>query len=529
MHYEQAAERAIAPLHQPPTDAFSGFDDHASLIGSLHLDADEEPRRGGATSRANSVRFDESANQSHWSHPHRSSIDLIPRSGSSLGSHPMIERTYSHKSDGRQSSAGHSVHSATSGRANSLGIDTPFSGLGTSPMEVPGFTPGLLVLGSVPSIIRCWLNDNFKHDSLLYAAVCTGSHGSFLDERLIARLGYSGQVREESDRKVKLSVYFPEATMRGASSSRPSSPTPQLPSITVDFTVVNQTTDENDKSIQIFIGSDVLRAHNADVLFSANTITLFDDERCKLSIPMVRPENEQTFKSLRITSLPVHESRALRRIPPVRQHSPLNGLKQTITNDSCSLGSPAMQPSPRASLDEKAGRPSIGDDTSTGSARPSLEGRPSLGALSTALDVKSAAEQSLPSTTPRSASSSTIWGSWRRETDTKPTTQQDSWAKAGSSYQRREQGIKVLRPTKPVSRTFSATGAGSATSPGATTGQSRFFTDGSRRASLETSGSGSADGKDKSKDCAASNAAEGTKSRTTNPVGGASAFSWLSK
>merc|ERR1711881_335517 len=41
-----------APLHQPPNDAFSGFDDHASLIGSLHLDADEEPRRGGATSRA---------------------------------------------------------------------------------------------------------------------------------------------------------------------------------------------------------------------------------------------------------------------------------------------------------------------------------------------------------------------------------------------------------------------------------------------------------------------------------------------
>ena len=86
---------------------------------------------------------------------------------------------------------------------NSLGIDTPFSGLGTSPMEVPGFAPGLLVLGSVPSIIRCWLNDNFKHDSLLYAAVCTGSHGSYLDERLVTQLGYSSQIRDESDRKIE--------------------------------------------------------------------------------------------------------------------------------------------------------------------------------------------------------------------------------------------------------------------------------------------------------------------------------------
>ena len=55
------------PVSQPPGDAFSGFDDQSSnLVGSLHLDADEEPRRVSAASRANSVRFDETANQAHW-------------------------------------------------------------------------------------------------------------------------------------------------------------------------------------------------------------------------------------------------------------------------------------------------------------------------------------------------------------------------------------------------------------------------------------------------------------------------------
>ena len=42
------------PIHQPPPDAFSGFDSQSTnLIGSLHLDADDEPRRTGAASRAN--------------------------------------------------------------------------------------------------------------------------------------------------------------------------------------------------------------------------------------------------------------------------------------------------------------------------------------------------------------------------------------------------------------------------------------------------------------------------------------------
>lgn len=211
----------------------------------------------------------------------------------------MSERSYSHKSDGRQSSAGHSVHSTTSGRANSL------TGLGPSAlMEPPGLAPGLFILGSVPAIIRCWLDTNFKHDALLYAAVCTGSYSSSVDACLIERLGLQEQIVKSSDgsQKIKISVYLPEA-VPVMGSSRSGSPAPQLPSIAAEF-VVNERHDRtaDPKAIQIFLGSDALRAHNADLLFSSNQLTLYDDDRCKLQIPLVRPEDERTFKSLATTS-----------------------------------------------------------------------------------------------------------------------------------------------------------------------------------------------------------------------------------
>ncbi|TID15136.1 cysteine proteinase [Venturia nashicola] len=510
------------PVQQPLNDAFSGFDDQSSnLIGSLHLDADEEPRRTGATSRANSVRFDETANQGHWSHASRTSIDLIPRSTSSLGSHPMLERTYSHKSDGRQSSAGHSVHS---GRANSLGIDSQFGAIGqsTSPLDHPGLAPGLFVLGTVPSIIRCWLNTNFKHDSLLYAAVCTGSYGSFLDQRLIDRLGFTDQIRKDDSRKIKLLVYLPEAITR-TPSSRSNSPAPQLPTITVDFNVINATVDDQDKSIQIFIGSDVLRTHNADVLLSSNTITLFDDDHNKLTIPMVRPENEQTFKGLYTISKVVRSPDMFRKSESGRGNiNLLNGLKQTESVVSTSgsaidgSGRQSIDQSPRIEPGDKAGRQSFGDDASTTSTRQSFESRPSLSTLSTSVEGKTSSETNTANGTPRSGASPMIWGNWRRDGD-KANTQADSWSK--SSYQRRNEGIKVLRPIKSASRTFSTTSAtANAPSP---VGQSRFF---------GTSNDGASDTKttaptEKDKDSGVAV----PKTRTANPVGGASAFAWLSK
>ena len=40
------------------------------------------------------------------------------------------------------------------------------------------------------------------------------------------------------------------------------------------------------------------------LLLSSNTLTLFDDERSKLSVPLVRPEDDSTFKTLQVSSSP---------------------------------------------------------------------------------------------------------------------------------------------------------------------------------------------------------------------------------
>ncbi|KAF2180805.1 cysteine proteinase [Zopfia rhizophila CBS 207.26] len=509
------------PLQQPTAEHFSNFDDHSNnLIGNLHLDADDEPRRIGATSRANSVRFDETANHGHWAHASRSSLDLIPRTGSGLSGHVMSERSYSHKSDGRQSSAGHSVHSATSGRANSLtgyGLNTP--------VEVPGLAPGLFILGSVPAIIRCWLNTNFKHDSLLYAAVCSGSYTSYLDIRLIDRLGFEDHIKKVADgsRKIKLPVYLPEAVPLTAS-SRSSSPAPQLPSLSVEFTVAERSDEAADpKAIQIFLGSDMLRAHNADILFSSNHLTLYDDERSKLQIPLVRPEDERTFKSLYITS----------------------GFRN-LTKEQAPLEKTASRPSETAAIGESSvtssglERPVVNtsevngatgttvseDGGSTG--RRSLEQRPLLGLNTNRTEAKDGVDASPASAAPRSGSSPAIWSNWRRDADKSSTM---DWVNVGksqsSTYQRRDTGIKVLKPSKTPARTLSS--SVSNTSSPATTGQSRFFDDGRRRMST-TAGSEASEPQLKrsiSGEKPKENVPTLTKQRSANPVGDASAFAWL--
>ncbi|ORY02563.1 hypothetical protein BCR34DRAFT_80653 [Clohesyomyces aquaticus] len=512
------------PLQQPTAEHFSHFDDHSSnLIGNLQLDADDEPRRIGTTSRANSVRFDETANHGHWAHASRSSLDLIPRTGSGMGGHLMSERSYSHKSDGRQSSAGHSVHSATSGRANSL------TGFGLNPpLEPPGLAPGLFILGPVPAIIRCWLNTNFKHDSLLYAAVCSGSYTSYLDIGLIDGLGFRDQITTHDDgsRKIKLSVYLPEAIPVSVS-SRSHSPAPQLPSLGVDFTVIERNEVSDTKSIQVFLGSDMLRTHNADILFSSNQLTLYDDDQVKIQIPLVRPEDERTFKSLYITSGSLSASRS-----EPTPGKPLHALSDTGTTggDSTTGGALERPATGTTKSNGSARTPSSDDGGSAG--RRSLEQRPFLGLSTNRTEAKNATESSPASAAPRSGTSPGIWGNWRRDTDKSGAGTVEGVDPIGStgSYQRRDTGIKVLKPTtKSGTRTMST--SISQTSSPATTGQSRFFDEGRRRTS---NADGSEAGEPQpmlkrsvSGEKAKENPPALTKTRSANPVGGASAFAWL--
>lgn len=508
----------------------------------------------GAASRANSVRFDETANQGHWAHASRSSVDLIPRVGSGLA---MTDRSYSHKSDGRQSSAGHSVHSMASGRANSLGLDSNYGGLNSSssPLGTPGLAPGLFVLGSVPAIIRCWLNTNFKHNSLLYAAVCSGSYASHIDSRLVQQLGFEDQVTLDlnGERKIRISVYLPEAIPHPAS-SRSNSPAPQVPTLTISFLVSTQSEkEETSKAIQVFIGSDVLRAHNADILLSSNTLSMYDDDRSKLSIPLVRPEDERTFKPLRVGSVSV---------PGNESVSPRDG------NDTVDTGDEADRQRPQPAIALPPGFPATpsntaqhveatdsslatatnasasvtGSEDESGSTRRSIDARPILAHLNTKAEPKDSSDGNAASNSALRSGTSpnpNIWGNWRRESEQKSSAPLD-WANqsksSSTSYQRRDQGIKVLRPSKTPSRTFSSGGA-QASSP-SFTGQSRFFDDGKRRQSATAGASESNDAQLKrsvsgsSSTAAASSASKEpqsalSKPRSANPIGGASAFSWL--
>ena len=467
----------------------------------------------------------------------------------------MIERSSSHKSDGRQSSAGQSNHSA---RTNSLGLEPSnlLGRVGNTTDTPSGPPPGLFILGPVPSIIRCWLDTNFSNESLLYAAVCTGSYRSFLSPDLVSHLGLQDQVRKDENGtdRVKIHVYLPEATVQQATSSRSGSPTPQLPALTVNFTV--QGFRSEGRAIQIFIGSDVLRTQNADILLSQDRMTLCDDSRHKLSIPLVRPEDATIYKGLITCAQASTTDRA-----------PSNGVARqdpnAVVNSTASIpyirsvevnGAPNnMSGSDRMTLSTSSINISASAEGSTsgdghkftGSQGP-REDSPAL-ARDDKIEPSSGPENASVAGAPTRTESGSIWGSWRRDStaniraDMAPSSNNTT----GSGYQRagRGRGMKVLKPAKlgttPSSRSFSAT----QTSTGFEAAPPRFVDPGGRRGSqtaakaddrddqhsIEARGSFSSSGDAKSstglmKD---SLAVASSKSRSANPIGGASAFGWL--
>ncbi len=457
----------------------------------------------------------------------------------------MVERSSSHKSDGRQSSAGQSIHSV---RTNSLGLETGnLLGRGRDPPDVPpGPPPGLFILGPVPSIIRCWLNTNFSNETLLYAAVCTGSYKSFLSSATVSRLGLSDQkTRDENGTEnVKISVYLPEATVQQAVSSRSSSPAPQLPALTVSFTVEDSQRYGN--SIQIVLGSDVLRAHNADILFSQSRLTLFDDTQNKLSIPLVRPEDATVYKSLVTfahnpeTGLPPRNgTEKQERQPFVDPTGEVQSAKSIeingVSNNAPSSNNTIQQnlaPSTSASFEAPVSSESLNPTASKITAE---------GPLSLTRDEKIELSNG-PENTPTQSrtEAGSIWGSWRR--DSTPSSRTDvassSNSTTGSGYQRagRGRGMKVLKPAK--SGTTTSSRSFSATQPltGFDSAPPRFVENGRKgshsgrsddRDDQPSEPGGSFSSETRGLAVSKEQAALGVKSRSANPIGGATAFGWL--
>ncbi|MCJ1251815.1 hypothetical protein MMC30_009053 [Trapelia coarctata] len=531
------------PGYNPAAEAFKNFDQDQSstLLGSLHLDTEDEPRRGA--SRANSVRFDESALHGHFGHGSRSSSDFFPlRTGSGLGGHPMTERSSSHKSDGRQSAMSQSNHSA---RLNSLGLEGRNSVLGTPASMGP--PPGLFHLGPLPSIIRCWLDDNFTNDSLLYAAICTGSCRSVLATRLVHRLGLDDQLaNRQGESKVKIQVYLPEATIQH-SSTRSGSPTPQLPSITVDFFV--QDIPDDSESIQIFIGSDVLRAKSADIQFSQDRLTMFDDNRNKLAIPLVRPENAAMFQNLvTINSPPANLTYTTE--PPHTDYSQAETTSGLFSRSEPELENRNGSSQPAAQLAEtkapqQFGRaysplgnashqPSvIGEGRTSSTAQEEQQPAPPAGTENHANGPASVTEGATPDTLSRTETGN-MWGSWRRDS-TQPTRPDSTFSSIASNtgYQRagRGRGMKVLKSSRSSASSRSASTAQAPPGFDSTPGRSseNNNTRVSQLPNNENAGNQALEPSRRSFSSEAKSPLQPVtnKTRSANPVGGASAFNWL--
>ncbi|KAI9166730.1 hypothetical protein HJFPF1_02844 [Paramyrothecium foliicola] len=537
------------PMQIPQNDVFDDLDESGEqLLGSLHLGPAEEelPVRRGAASRANSVRFDESAlHGSSWSgHNNRHSGEFgPPRPGSGL----MMERSLSHKSDGRHSSAGHSVHShhsVASGRASSFGLETNFAAVDDddddSSFDIPRPPVSFYLLGTVPSIVRCWLTTHYAHSTLLYADVCSGSQKSTVDYSLVKELDLQDAVERDVDGlpRIRLNVYFAEAVVT-RHGNRSNSPEGAVPSMTVLFEVVGAeasgTTVVDRKALRIFVGSDALRAHSADILFSQNSMVLFGNERERLRVPFVRPEDEAVFRHIATGPVIPEKPKLNANAAPfivLETNQALHDEEQINAADAQAEEDDHENASPLATQAEmvKSQGPSSGSEMSREDAdRP---GRATTDGETSGKEGSGTSEMS------RRGSSTGIWGSWRQGAGAGPDGTSQSTSLSG--YQPAARGtrnMKVLKSHKSGSSSASARpSASSDIAPVAKPGiEARRKSQVSMVGDSTVNGNVRWDAKrtvSSGAEVKPQQASRDTKNgpslpRSANPVGVASAFSWM--
>ncbi|POR37212.1 Uncharacterized protein TPAR_02587 [Tolypocladium paradoxum] len=532
------------PVQIPHNDMFDDLDEQgAQLLGSLHLGpAEEEPVRRGAASRANSVRFDESAlHGSSWGgQSNRHSGEFGPmRPGSGL----MMERSLSHKSDGRHSSAGHSVHShhsVASGRASSLGLDTNFAAGDDdgSSFDIPAPPASLYVLGTVPSIIRCWLTTNYAHDTLLYADICTGSQKSTVDLSLVKELDLLDEVERDVDGvyHARMNVYLAEAVVT-QHNGRNGTPSGSVPSMTVLFEItgVEQPGQGGErKEMRIYIGSDALRAHSADILFSQNKMALYGSERDRLQVPFVRPEDDGVFRHIRTANIVPEKPKLNANATPFvlgDGNMANNGVLGEDSSMAHQGDDEAHGPvSPMGSHVESHKSTAAGGTSDYG-GESDKAGRDANGSEHGGKDGSTASETSRR----ESSTSCGIWGSWRQGAE---GLQREGGPLSGyqPAASRGGRNMKVLRPLK-SSSTSARTGAsyepplpsksseGRRKSQASVSGEVGGAVNGSSRWDAKRTVSSGAELKKQTANREKGNAA--TLPRSVNPVGVASAFSWM--
>ncbi|KAM3512340.1 hypothetical protein MY11210_004053 [Beauveria gryllotalpidicola] len=436
------------PVQIPHNDVFDDSDEQGEqLLGSLHLGpAEEEPVRRGAASRANSVRFDESAlHGSGWS--------------------------------GAQSNR----HSGD--------------------------------FGSRP------------------ANVCSGSQRSTISYSLLEELNLVEEVEKDVDGicRARLQVYFAEAvvTRRGRSSEGSEG---LVPSMSVAFEVVGPSqsnpTGER-KPIRVFIGSDALRAHCADILFSKNTMVLYGNDRDRLRVPFVRPEDDEVFRYISTANAPPEKQKLNATAAPfvLAEKVDKNG-QEPPPHPQRTLGDDADVPEPTSPSTVHTRGRRRGSTRSRRSTNEAKQPRDSShgGALS-------GKEDATGSESSRRESSAGIWGSWRHG----PSGGNDKDAASISGYQpapaRGSRGMKTLKSGK--SSSSAKTGAAyEAPLPSRSDGRRKSQVsvggesiNGSNKKDAKRSVSATSDARSHASTRDKSAAPPG--SRGVNPVGVGSAFSWM--
>jgi len=310
--------------------------------------------------------------------------------------------------------------------------------------------------------------------------------------------------------------------------------------------------DRQKNGIRVFIGSDTLRAHNADILFSQNLMTIYGDDRNKLSVPFARPEDEHVFKNLctvnvqsekielkaTAPSFTPTETKAKSEVTAAAVSSALTreGDRKEPLKVSVSGQQPtAMTEHPLSPLgDEPVMKPtSLNQTIETNSEVSGPNGNMSDSEKipDSAISVETSEAMSSADSS-RRESSGGIWGSWRQGTASNGSDNGEST----SGYQKATRGgrnMKVLKPSKSMgvaaatvpSRSSSTARTGAAYEPAPSRAS------GELRRKSQVSGAENIPLRWESKKPAAEEPkiprTIATIPRSSNPIGGASAFAWM--
>jgi hypothetical protein len=292
-----------------------------------------------------------------------------------------------------------------------------------------------------------------------------------VDFSLIKELDYTTDMHRDADGvyRISLPVFLAEARVT-QSNSRSPSPAPQLPSITATFEITGlDQPDRTDakKMIRIFIGSDTLRMHSADLLLSRNLMTLYGNDRDKLSVPFVRPEDDTMFKNLATTNVvakaPKLNAGAAEFISTDRTSKYTTqdiGADSSQTADKETEASVITSPTPNNIIQVEKRAPAL----PVPEGEPDPEQQPAEEPKQPETPNPGGKESSVANggNTSRRESSTAILGSWRQAAATN-----GSERVALSDYQPpgRTRSMKVLKPSKSSAALSSASTSSVRTGP----------------------------------------------------------------